>query len=436
MIFHQIQTAQYLLAHQSSVKYVTLYYSSAIIFRYRKFAFLTVFIVTKSHTSITSAEEDHFGTIKKKFNMANLYQNIAGSLEKPVSKQTVVSAVWPPIAAQQRQTSPVHDRLNTPVSQLHAVTTHHTPYDNIYNKNVINDKTQIAPNADLSVTICYKCKSSIDKNSQPKLTFNNRFYHQQCFKCGSCRKNLSDSENSKFSIDDDGEPLCAYCGLITAKVCTVCGTRIVNGGTINFDSKSYHTDCFRCSQCHRPVADNFAPRCSKCTQPIVLEPAVTCDGKKYHSDCFSCGQCHKPVTDSEYYTHLGEPCCAKCFTERIAFRCAECFRIISDGKSITCDGKHYHSECLHCGQCKKPLATEKDLFKHNEKPCCSRCHEEHFAPRCSKCSRPIKDINYSTYKNQSFHSDCFTCWKCHRVIHSSEKFCTDQAGFLCLTCAK
>ncbi|CAM4895517.1 unnamed protein product [Rotaria socialis] len=206
--------------------------------------------------------------------------------------------------------------------------------------------------------------------------------------------------------------------------------------TINFDRKSYHTDCFRCSQCHRPVADNFAPRCSKCTQPIVLEPAVTCDGKKYHSDCFSCGQCHKPVTDSEYYTHLGEPCCAKCFTERIAFRCAECFRIISDGKSITCDGKHYHSECLHCGQCKKPLATEKDLFKHNEKPCCSRCHEEHFAPRCSKCSRPIKDINYSTYENQSFHSDCFTCWKCHRVIHSSEKFCTDQAGFLCLTCAK
>ncbi|CAF1464035.1 unnamed protein product [Rotaria sordida] len=331
-----------------------------------------------------------------------------------MSKQSVVSAVWIPIVPQQHDSSSGYDRLHPTTPQLYNVTSKHTPLDNTYSKKLINDKVQVETNANRFNSICHKCKSHIDGSHRSQITFNNRIYHLNCFKCAICHKNLSDSPRNQFPIYDDGEPLCSRCELTTAKTCTVCGTRIVSGGLINFNGMSYHAGCFRCGQCHQPLAheknsytqnmkpcciqcykNHFASRCAKCSHPIFVGGSINYNGKKYHQDCFHCGQCHQVVTDSEYYTHLGEPCCIKCFNERIASRCSQCFKIISSGKSITCDGKHYHPDCFCCGQCHKMLINEKDLFKHNEKPCCIKCHEEVFAPRCSKCSRPITDTKES-----------------------------------------
>jgi uncharacterized CHY-type Zn-finger protein len=155
--------------------------------------------------------------------------------------------------------------------------------------------------------------------------------------------------------------------------------------------------------------------------------------KKYHLDCFRCGQCHKILVDPEYYVHDSKPCCIKCYNERFAVQCSKCFNPISIGKLITFDSKKYHSDCFRCSQCRKLLTNEKDLRQHNSNPCCVECFNQRFAPRCSKCSRPITD-RYTVFKDRQYHIDCFVCAKCHRIISSTEKFYKDQFGFVCLTC--
>lgn len=270
-----------------------------------------------------------------------------------------------------------------------------------------------------------------------------------------CPKNLSDSPRNRFSITDDGEPLCSGCELIKAKICNACGERILTGDSIIFSGMNYHTDCFRCSECHKPIADEkdlhteklkpcckncfkdrFAHRCAKCHDPIADGVTVTCEGKKYHQDCFRCGQCRRVVTEPEYYSHLGEPCCVKCYEERIAARCAHCFKTISVGKSITFSEKQYHSDCFRCSQCHKLLTDDTGLYKHNEKPCCIDCHNEYFAPKCFSCRRPITETKYTTHKNESYHINCFKCTKCHRPIPTTESFYNDGLGFICLTCVR
>lgn len=301
------------------------------------------------------------------------------------------------------------------------------------------------------VAICHKCKSGIDDN-QSKITFNNRLYHIGCFRCGICRKDLSNSEKDRFSIDDNGDPMCSQCQLTTAKTCNVCMAPIVTEGLVKFDNMNYHKNCFRCNECRRLLGGEekalvynskpcctecykslFAPRCSKCNQAIYQQQWIYLDGKKYHENCFCCGQCYGVITDPKYHVHLGEPCCSKCFNERIGFRCADCFKVISDEKFLSCNGKHYHTDCFCCGICRKSLANEKDLFRHNDKPCCIRCHEK-FLPQCAKCLRPIADVKYITFNDQNFHDDCFICWKCGRGIRSWEKFNTDRIGAICSKC--
>jgi hypothetical protein len=164
-----------------------------------------------------------------------------------------------------------------------------------------------------------------------RITFNNRLYQRVCFACARCCKPISNIQALGFMLTDDSRPRCSQCNLALAKNCFACKQPTLKLATINFDTKSYHTDCFRC------------------------------------------GQCCKSLTDKE------------------------------------------------------------GLYTHNSKPYCTPCHNKHFAIKCFECSHPIT-TNYVKFENQNYHSTCFICFKCHRMIDSTDSFFDTKRGFTCTMC--
>ena len=176
--------------------------------------------------------------------------------------------------------------------------------------------------------MCVKCNSPTTLSSPGRITFNNKFYHQDCFICALCSKSLSGTQESGFSISSDGHPQCSQCDLARAKSCYACNQPILEGGTITFDTRPYHTTCFCCEHCHKSLVDeqglythnskpyctvchndNFAPRCFKCSQPIGNQ-CIIFNSQKYHSSCFVCVKCGRAIgsTESVYNTDLGVAC--------------------------------------------------------------------------------------------------------------------------------
>ncbi|CAF1116215.1 unnamed protein product, partial [Rotaria sordida] len=260
------------------------------------------------------------------------------------------------------------------------------------------------------VSYCSKCTRSIDQNHQSNIRFNNRLYHTNCFTCGICHKNLSDSTNTNFAIHNN-EPICAQCKQANAKICYACQKPILTGGLITFDTNVYHDDCFRCSQCQKLLTyetklnkhnskpccaacydKKFAPQCSQCLKPISTDKILTCDTKKYHPDCFRCDQCNRSLADEkDLYEYNSKPCCYQCYNQRTAPECAKCHKLISVGKILKWNENKYHEDCFRCHQCNKSLGDASNFCKHDSKPFCSECDAELFAPRCAQCAKPIID---------------------------------------------
>lgn len=299
---------------------------------------------------------------------------------------------------------------------------------------------------------CQRCKRDIDLKEGSEIQFHKRSYHPDCFKCTRCHRNLSDTPKTNFAVHNDGEPLCLECETELAKVCDACQRPIVGEKSVTFDEKAFHTDCFRCGQCRKvllnekdlhkhdskPCCDDcykkdFAPRCVECSGPIGAGKLIVYETKKYHPECFRCGQCHKSMVEREFFARDSKPCCVSCYNERFAERCEECSKLITDGKSTIYNNKTYHPECMRCGLCRKVMGDEKKCFNHDSKPCCNQCYTDRVAPRCAKCFKPILERS-TVFKDKNYHTDCFTCAKCNRVIGSSEKFYDDKLGYLCTQC--
>ncbi|CAF4108003.1 unnamed protein product [Rotaria sordida] len=227
---------------------------------------------------------------------------------------------------------------------------------------------------DQPVSYCSKCTSSIDQSHQSIIRFNNRLYHNNCFTCGICHKNLNNSTNTKIAVDNN-EPVCAQCKLANARMCYVCQKPILTDGSITFDTNTYHDDCFRCCQCQKLLID-----------------------------------------ETKLAKHNSKPCCITCYDKQFAPQCSQCLKPISTGKIVTCDTKKYHSDCFRCGQCNKSLVDEKDLYEYNSKPCCFQCYEQQVAPQCVECHKPISIGKVLGWNENKYHEDCFRCYQCNKSL--------------------
>ncbi|CAN8072429.1 unnamed protein product [Agarophyton chilense] len=116
------------------------------------------------------------------------------------------------------------------------------------------------------------------------------------------------------------------------------------------------------------------PKCAACGLTMA-GPITKAMGKEFHSQCFCCGVCRRPMAmgSSQFRERSGIPFCNPCYANQIASRCARCSKPIME-TVITAMDKTWHKECLTCTICRLPLTQTFWLYadKPNE-PRCSRC---------------------------------------------------------------
>jgi len=92
-------------------------------------------------------------------------------------------------------------------------------------------------------------------------------FHPNCFVCGTCKVQLS----GQFFIAPNGNPYCEkHYYEVIGMLCADCDRPIISGKCISFLEKKYHPEHFRCSFCKKNLVgqqymkQNLKPYCKNC----------------------------------------------------------------------------------------------------------------------------------------------------------------------------
>ena len=97
----------------------------------------------------------------------------------------------------------------------------------------------------------------------------------------------------------------------------------------------------------------------------------------------------------------------------------------------------WHRECFVCTNCETMLAGQK-FASRQDKPYCASCFGELFAKRCTACTKPITGAGgtrFISFEGRHWHSQCFVCAQC-KCSMAGKGFITDGEDIICPDCAK
>ncbi|KAK6625404.1 hypothetical protein RUM43_005701 [Polyplax serrata] len=150
-------------------------------------------------------------------------------------------------------------------------------------------------------------------------------WHPEHFTCTHCNQELG----TRNFFERDGGPYCEsdYHNLFSPR-CAYCNGPILDKCVTALE-KTWHTEHFFCAQCGKQFGeegfheregkpycrddffDMFAPKCGGCNRPI-MENYISALNSQWHTDCFVCRDCKKPVTGKSFYAMEGKPVCPGC----------------------------------------------------------------------------------------------------------------------------
>ncbi|MCI4387916.1 hypothetical protein PGIGA_G00079510 [Pangasianodon gigas] len=274
------------------------------------------------------------------------------------------------------------------------------------------------------------------------------------FACFYCRDDLS----GKKYVQKDDKPVCVRCfDKFCANNCAECRRPIsTDSKELHYKGRYWHEDCFRCSKCYKNLAkESFsvkddrilcgkcssredAPRCHTCYKPILAgTESVEYKGNVFHDDCFTCYKCKKPIGSESFITKNENVYCSNCHESKFAKNCTACKKPITAG-GVNYQDQPWHSECLVCVVCVKPLAGTR-FTSHEQKLYCVDCYKTNVAKKCSGCQNPItgfgKATNVVNYEGGTWHDYCFTCKKCSANL-AEKRFISKDGNIYCTDCAK
>jgi hypothetical protein len=118
---------------------------------------------------------------------------------------------------------------------------------------------------------CARCKKPIVGRTVTAL---NNIYHPECFCCTVC----GDLFTKGSYFEHDGLPYCYFHhNQLFGKVCCVC-ERVIPDNAINFNDHFYHSTCFKCHGCSKPLTTKAKvmgvdgkAMCGKCFEKLPPE---------------------------------------------------------------------------------------------------------------------------------------------------------------------
>lgn len=88
-------------------------------------------------------------------------------------------------------------------------------------------------------------------------------------------------------------------------------------------------------------------------------------------------------------------------------------------------GRQWHDSCFCCCVCKNTIGSNSFIPK-NEEIYCTKCYEDKYATRCTKCKQVIVSGGV-TFRNEPWHRDCFNCCHCNKSL-AGQRFTTRDAS--------
>ena len=268
---------------------------------------------------------------------------------------------------------------------------------------------------------CFKCDKCSGPISGSFLRALEKKWHNECFSCTTCGCSLSENyymhENMPYCRDHYIIASCERC-----KHCTLpIETEFVYG----LNDWMYHVGCFKCEVCEKPleqyfVKDNkafcledfltqFGDDCHKCNSKIsgamhAVDGVAAADGLKWHTECFTCSVCDKPL-ETEVFFHEGMLYCREDLYKTFASHCNGCGQPI-EGPCVNAMDNVWHPQCFVCDVCGTLL--EGSFMMKDNVPFCRPHFLEKFAEKCFGCKTPVAGsiINAIGHK---WHPKCFKC---------------------------
>ncbi|KAH3688128.1 hypothetical protein WICPIJ_000899 [Wickerhamomyces pijperi] len=108
--------------------------------------------------------------------------------------------------------------------------------------------------------------------------------------------------------------------------------------------------------------------------------------------------------------------------------CRRCILPISEGHAYELGGDRWHTYCFSCSKCSKLLGTSSNfLVLGNGDLICSEC-----SYNCNACGKKIDDLAILT-GDQAYCSSCFCCRNCKNRIQDL-RYARTTKGLFCMTC--
>jgi len=175
--------------------------------------------------------------------------------------------------------------------------------------------------------------------------------------------------------------------------------------------------------------------CAFCKHRVLVGPYYDVGGgKRVHVDCFRCSNCKKPLTQFQCIddTYL----CPHCAHDlRPPATCVACGKVVSSDEAVVALNSEWHRSCFQCDRCGRIL--KKEFVEFNGKPYChprdSPCYRIAQGKVCCVCSG-VLDVSYLTVFEKFYHRTCFCCSGCGVPFPSLEFFQINNQPY-CETCA-
>ncbi|MBN3318218.1 FHL2 protein, partial [Atractosteus spatula] len=265
-------------------------------------------------------------------------------------------------------------------------------------KYILKDETQYCTKCyeNLFANCCEDCMMPIGCNYKD-LSYKDRHWHEQCFKCAKCSRSLVEKP---FAVKDD------------LLLCTECY------------SNEYSSKCFTCKKTIMPGSRKMEYK-----------------GNHWHETCFLCHRCQQPIGTKSFIPKDNGYFCVPCFEKQFAYHCSSCKKAITTG-GVTYNDKPWHRECFLCIGCKKQLAGQR-FTSRDQFPYCLDCFSNLYAKKCAGCTKPITilflsglaGVKYISFEERQWHSECFSCMKCS-VSLVGRGFLTHRDDVLCTDCGR
>jgi len=176
--------------------------------------------------------------------------------------------------------------------------------------------------------------------------------------------------------------------------CTICGKAIVRAANLTeYKGAKYHSSCFKCASCKGDITGpegfvnhqdslycktcydkELAEKCDKCKKSLT-DGGIRFQDKPYHKTCFHCGGCKAELAEGQFFVNADTPFCAKCHTDQFSERCSleSCGKPIPAGSQfVEIESKKYHKNCFKCTSCDKVI-SDQPFVKDAEGNFCADC---------------------------------------------------------------